>query len=78
MREQITNAATRDAHELMLLAGSVLKKNAELARLRQSLLAIAERAETLMLPEEMHEAMDDIAAMARAALDGEVDAWAAS
>jgi hypothetical protein len=74
MREQIHNAATRDTHELMLLAGSVLKKNAELARLRQSLLAIAEQAETLMLPEEMPEAMDDIAAMARAALGGEVDA----
>jgi hypothetical protein len=70
MREQ----TTRDANEMMLLAGSVLKKNAELARLRKILLAIAEQAETLMLPDEMPEAMDDIAGIARAALDGEVDA----
>jgi N-acetylglucosamine kinase-like BadF-type ATPase len=47
--------------------------SAEIAHLRKMLQIIAEQAETLMLPDEMQEALDDIAAMARAALDGEAD-----
>jgi predicted dehydrogenase len=43
-------------------------KDAVIARLRKVVQAIAEQAEVVMTPEEMPEALDDIAAIARAAL----------
>jgi uncharacterized protein YjgD (DUF1641 family) len=85
MCEQRPNATTRAAMEeardmqddpldVEMRRRTMDALRADNDQLRKLMLIIAEQAETPLLPEEMPEAMDDIAAMARAALNGEEDA----